>query len=303
MIVPSEIKAREAKKPIRLSDLHGTKALLRQHGLHTVCEEARCPNRSECFGRNTATFMILGDTCTRACGFCAVKTGLPANRYIDSTEPDRVAEAAFRLGLKHVVITSVNRDDLPDGGARHFADCLEAVRSRLPQATTEVLTPDFKGDLAALDTVLAALPDVYNHNVETVPRLYKHVRPGARYERSLSLLRRARESGVRYVKSGIMIGLGETEDEVAAICHDFVAAGVNMITLGQYFQPTREQLPVESYASDDRFARFGDLARSTGIEHVYSGRFVRSSYNADKIYQELTESRAASTSDYKSHLL
>ncbi len=255
------------------------KALLRGQELHTVCEEARCPNLGECWERGTATFMILGDVCTRACGFCAIKTGLPSLPP-DPGEPIRVAEAVVRMGLRHAVVTSVNRDDQPDGGASSFAAVIREIRIRLPSCTVEVLIPDLKGDRAALEIVLAARPDVLNHNVETVPRLYRTVRPGASFGRSLELLRRAKEAGLR-TKSGIMLGLGEQWEEVLETVQAIREAGTDILTLGQYLRPSPQHLPVKRFYTPDEFARLGDAARRLGYHHVESAPLVRSSYHAE----------------------
>jgi lipoic acid synthetase len=264
---------------------HATKALLRERALNTVCEEARCPNLGECFSRGTATVMLLGDRCTRRCGYCSVETGRPSPP--DPGEPERVAEAAARLRLRYVVLTSVNRDDLPDGGAAHFAATVRAVRRALPEAGIEVLTPDFKGDPEALATVLAAGPTVFNHNIETVPRLFPHLRPQGRYAVSLAVLRTARELQPDVpTKSGLMLGLGETDDEVRGVLADLRASSVSILTLGQYLRPTREHEPVSRYRTPDEFARLGDEARGLGFPTVYSGVFVRSSYNAEEVYRD-----------------
>lgn len=253
--------------------------LLDDLSLHTVCQEARCPNLAECFGRGTATFMILGDRCTRGCRFCAVAHGKPVP--VDRREPERVAEAAVRLGLDHVVVTSVTRDDLPDGGAGQFAETIEAVRRRLPRSTVEVLIPDFAGSCAALERVLAAEPDVLNHNLETVPRLYARVRPGADYRRSLGVLAYARTRGKRVkTKSGLMLGLGECATEVLQVLQDLRRAGCDMLTLGQYLQPTDRQLPVARYVPPDEFQGYQDRAEQMGFRSVAAGPLVRSSYHA-----------------------
>jgi len=255
--------------------------LMRDADLHTVCEEARCPNIGECWSRGTATFMILGDTCTRSCGFCAVKTGRPG--FLDTAEPRRVALAAQRMGLRHAVITSVNRDELPDGGASIFASTIEWVRRLSPGTTIEVLIPDFKGDRESLATVLAARPEILNHNTETVPRLYRQVRPQAVYERSLELLRRAKELDPGTVtKSGLMVGLGETEPELLEVCHDLAAQGVEVLTLGQYLQPTPAHLPIVRYWHPEEFARVRERALAMGFTHVEAGPLVRSSYHAEE---------------------
>jgi lipoic acid synthetase len=273
---PEWIKARAPLGP----GFERLKGLLRGLDLHTVCEEAHCPNLGECWNRGTATFMILGDVCTRACGFCAVKTGLPAVPP-DALEPLRVAEAAARLGLRHVVITSVNRDDQRDGGAGVFAACVREIRRRLPGCAVELLVPDFKGDWAALQVVLDARPDVLNHNTETVPRLYRRVRPGARFERSLELLRRAKQAGL-LAKSGIMLGLGEARDEVDECLRAIRAAGTDVLTLGQYLRPSPAHLPVERYWTPAEFRELRDFALGLGFGHVEAGPLVRSSYHADE---------------------
>lgn len=247
--------------------------------LNTVCESAHCPNIGECWGNRTATFMILGDICTRSCGFCAVKTGRPVG--LDEDEPRRVAEAIARLELRHAVITSVNRDELPDGGARIFARTLEEVRRRCPGTTVEVLIPDFKGNWEALERVMAAGPDILNHNIETVPRLYPQMRPQARYRRSLELLDRARLLGVAPTKSGMMLGAGEARDEIAQSLGDLAAVGCQLLTLGQYLSPSERHVPVARYAHPDEFAQWRDFARDLGFGHVESGPLVRSSYHAE----------------------
>jgi lipoic acid synthetase len=253
---------------------------MRSSGLHTVCEEARCPNIGECWNRGTATFMILGDVCTRACGFCAVRTGLPGSPP-DPDEPRRVADAVERMGLRHAVITSVNRDDQDDGGASIFAACIREVRRRVPGCAVEVLIPDFKGDRKALQTVMDALPDVLNHNVETVPRLYRQVRPGARFDRSLELLRRSRNAGLT-TKSGIMLGLGEGFEEVLDCIRAIRDAGTDILTVGQYLRPSLQHLPLLRYYTPDEFARIRSSALDLGFAHVESGPLVRSSYHAEE---------------------
>jgi len=260
-----------------------TRRFLDDLRLHTVCESARCPNQWECWSRGTATFMIGGDRCTRACRFCAVSTAKPLP--LDREEPARVAEAARRLGLKHVVITSVARDDLPDGGAAHFAATIAGLRAAKPDLTIEVLTPDFNNSSDAIGAVLAARPDVFNHNLETVRRLTPGVRSRATYDRSLSVLRRAKTHGNPglFTKSGLMLGLGETEAEIGEALGDLRAVGCDILTLGQYLQPTREHLPVVEYVPPERIAALGEEARSLGFVHVASAPKVRSSYNADGI--------------------
>lgn len=263
------------------------RGLLKAGCLHTVCEEARCPNLWECFSRRTATFLILGDTCTRNCRFCAVKHGRPHG--VDWDEPARVAEAASRLGLRHVVVTSVTRDDLPDGGAWFFAETIRTVRDRIPGATIEVLIPDFHGDGQALETVLKAGPHVLNHNLETVRRLYDTVRPQAAYDRSLTLLSRVRDSAPRLpAKSGIMLGLGEMPEEVHAALEDLRSAGCCMLTIGQYLQPSRQHLPVERFVPPEVFDAWQEKALSLGFRAVASGPFVRSSYRAAELYRTAT---------------
>jgi lipoyl synthase len=257
------------------------KALMREQNLHTVCEEARCPNIGECWEDRTATFMILGDVCTRRCGFCAVSHGRPT--WEDWGEPDRVGGTVARMGLAHVVVTSVNRDDLADGGAGIFARTIAAIRREAPGCRVEVLIPDFQGSSTALEIVLEARPDVLNHNVETVPRLYREVRPGARYERSLELFVRARRHPTAPVtKSGIMLGLGETSDELRAAMTDLRAAGVQLLTLGQYLRPSLAHLPVARYVPPEEFATLAAVGEALGFRHVEAGPLVRSSYHAKK---------------------
>lgn len=256
-----------------------TKRLVKDLRLHTVCEEAHCPNVGECWGHKTATFMLLGDVCTRNCAFCAVAHGQPTT--VDPYEPERVAEGVVRLGLRHIVVTSVDRDDLPDGGAGHFARTAEAIKKRVPDCTVEVLVPDFKGDLAAVETVVDAPVDIFNHNIETVPRLYKHVRPGSKYDRSLHLLRHAKERRSELLtKTGLMLGLGEEFDELNTVFADIAATGCNILTLGQYLRPSSSQLAVERYVSPAEFSALRQEALRFGFRHVESGPLVRSSYHA-----------------------
>ncbi len=260
---------------------HELKALMREHRLHTVCEEARCPNIGECWNAGTATFMILGDVCTRACGFCAVTSGRPG--AIDELEPLRLARTVELLGLDYCVITSVNRDDQPDGGAHVFTRCINAIRYRRPQTRVEVLIPDFMGNWDALRTVVEARPFVLNHNVETVPRLYPKVRFKARYERSLELLARAKRLAPDLLtKSGLMVGLGETVDEVLAVMRDLRDAGVDIVTIGQYLRPTAKHLAVQRYYAPEEYAVFREEGRRLGIGHVEAGPLVRSSYHAER---------------------
>jgi lipoic acid synthetase len=256
-----------------------TRALVKELGLHTVCEEARCPNLGECWGHKTATFMLLGDTCTRNCGFCAVTHGRPLT--IDPDEPGRVARAVARLGLRHVVVTSVNRDDLPDGGAAHFAATAKAIKALVPATRVEVLVPDFQGDQEAVRTVVESPIDILNHNLETVPRLYRRVRPGARYQRSLGLLAAARKIRPSCLtKAGLMLGLGESHDELHQVFGDLRAVDCDILTLGQYLRPSPAHLPVERYVPPEEFAALREEAVATGFRHVESGPLVRSSYHA-----------------------
>jgi lipoic acid synthetase len=256
------------------------KRIMRTLDLHTVCESARCPNMGECWEHRTATFMILGNICTRACGFCAVPSGKPLGPP-EEDEPERVAEAVEQMGLRYAVVTSVNRDDQEDGGAEIFARTIRRIRERVPGCRVEVLIPDFRGDWQALETVLAARPDVLNHNMETVPRLYRAVRKGAVYERSLKLLRRAGEMlpGIA-TKTGMMLGLGETREEVLQAMQEIAAQGTHILTLGQYLQPTPEHLPIERYVHPDEFAEYKRLGETMGLKHVEAGPLVRSSYHA-----------------------
>lgn len=251
--------------------------------LHTVCQSASCPNQGECFHAGTATFLILGNICTRGCRFCGVPKGQPG--LVDSAEPENVATAVKTMGLKHAVVTSVTRDDLPDGGAGQFVACIRALRSSCPEITVEVLTPDFAGQSEALAKVLAEQPEVFNHNVETVPRLYPQVRPQANYRRSLEVLRTASEAKIIWVKSGLMLGLGETEAEVLSVLQDLRQRGVNSLTLGQYLRPTREHLQVVDYIHPERFKALGDEASRLGFAHVASGPLVRSSYHAGAVFR------------------
>lgn len=268
------------------AEVHALKSRLRGLRLQTVCELARCPNLHECFARGAATFMILGSQCTRGCRFCAV----PKNRHPALPDPDeaaRVAEAARTGGLRHVVITSVNRDDLPDKGANHFAATIREVRSAAPEACIEVLAPDFQGSLDSLAVLLEAAPDVFNHNLETVPRLYRRVRPGADYRQSLAALRFAKTYRPELLtKSGLMLGLGETRDEIEQVLRDLRACGVEIVTLGQYLQPTRRSLPVAAYLLPEQFDGYRDYARALGFRMVFSGPLVRSSYMADWVHRE-----------------
>ena len=276
---PAWIRVKAASPNSRFYDI---KKILREQKLHTVCEEASCPNIAECFGKGTATFMILGDICTRRCPFCDVAHGRPLAP--DAEEPRHLAETIGLLRLSYVVITSVDRDDLKDGGAQHFVDCIREVRKASPQTTIEVLVPDFRGRLErALEVLDAAPPDVMNHNLETVPRLYRKARPGGDYRHSLSLLQqfKRRHAGVP-TKSGLMVGLGETDDEILAVMRDLRAHDVDMLTIGQYLQPSPHHLPVERYVHPDQFDRFGEAASGMGFKHAAVGAMVRSSYHADR---------------------
>ncbi len=257
------------------------KRLVQELRLHTVCESAACPNLGECWNRSTATFMILGNVCTRRCGFCAVQKGAP--EPVDYDEPRRVAVAVAAMGLRYAVVTSVDRDDRKDGGAELFALTIQAIRDCSPDCRVEVLVPDFQGSHPAMDAVLAARPHVLNHNVETVPRLYRTARIGSRYERSLDMLRYASESAPSIpTKSGIMLGLGETEDEIVQVMRDFQANQVDIMTMGQYLRPSRDHLPIRKYYSPAEFARLREQALEIGIPHVEAGPLVRSSYHADE---------------------
>jgi lipoic acid synthetase len=266
------------------SDLHGTKSMLRKYGLSTVCEEARCPNKGVCFRRPTATFMILGHKCTRDCGFCAVSSGKPSE--VDLDEPRRIALAAKEMGLRYIVVTSVTRDDLQDGGALQFAMTIRALKAEIKGVKVEVLTPDFGGDTGALRTVLDAGPDVFNHNVETVPRLYPNVRPKADYRRSINMLRKTREITQDVaVKSGLMLGLGESFSEVLEVLADLRNAGCDLLTIGQYLRPTRKNLKVTEYVPPETFERFRTIATGMGFRYVASFPLARSSMNAEEMYE------------------
>ena len=267
------------------------KQLMRSKSLHTVCEEARCPNMGECWANRTATFMILGSVCTRSCGFCAVATGRPM--ALDWEEPRRVAEAVTQMGLNHVVVTSVNRDELHDGGATLFAATIRWIRRMNPECAVEVLTPDFKGSREALKVVMDAKPDVFNHNVETVPRLYHRVRPQAVYERSLDVLAWAKASNPgKPTKTGFMLGLGETRDEIVDLLRDIRARNVDIVTIGQYLRPSPDHLPIERYAPPDEFREYARIGREMGFRNVYSGPLVRSSYHAWDQVKNLAEEPA-----------
>ncbi len=275
------------KERVSLRDLHEMKVGLRDSELHTVCEEARCPNRTHCFTHGTATFLLMGDTCTRACGFCSIKSGKP--NALNPHEPEETAERVAQLNLRYAVLTSVNRDDLPDGGAAHFAATIRAIKRRNPATGVEVLTPDFMGDLEAVAQVVAAGPAVFNHNTETVPSLYSTVRPAGRFERTLAVLKEAKHLGTALfgpefrTKSGLMLGLGETEEELLAVFKALAEVGVDILTLGQYLRPTRFQLPVVRYVTPEEFAELGRKAKAFGFHTVYAGPLVRSSFNAHEV--------------------
>jgi lipoic acid synthetase len=273
------------KRPLPTGEMSFTTRVIEDLRLETVCESAKCPNRTECWSHRTATFMILGNVCTRPCGFCSVPKG--KTEPLQADEPERVAEAAARLGLEHVVITCVTRDDLPDGGAEHFYRCVLAVRERT-EAAVEVLTSDFRGDRSAVSRVVEARPDVFNHNTETVPRLYERVRRNAEYQRTLNLLKQVKDEAPDMpTKSGLMLGLGETPDEVLDVAADLRRVGVEMLTIGQYLQPTPEHLPVERFVPPEEFDEIGRLCRNLGFTLVASGPFVRSSYHAGEMARVL----------------
>lgn len=284
---PRERLAPWLKKRLPKQDtVQEVRGLIEGLDLNTVCQSARCPNLNECWSRKAATFMIMGDICTRTCRFCTVPKGKPL--ALDAREPEHVAEAAAKLELRHVVVTSVDRDDLPDQGAGHFADTIHAIRRRLPDSVIEVLTPDFRGELELVDVVADAKPDIFNHNLESVPRLYRRVRPGAGYERSLALLARIKERHPeQFTKSGLMLGLGEKQDELDQVLQDLRAHGVDILTLGQYLRPTLAQLPVERFIPPEEFKQWEVRGRELGFKAVAAGPFVRSSYNADEVYKAL----------------
>ncbi len=285
---PAWIRVKAPTHPV----YHETRALMRENRLHTVCEEAACPNIGECWARRHATMMIMGDTCTRACAFCNVRTGMP--HALDADEPARVADAVARLGLRHVVVTSVDRDDLPDGGAHHFAAVIRAIRAAAPATTIEVLTPDFLRKPGAADIVVAARPDVFNHNLETVPRLYPTIRPGARYYQSLRLLDRVKQlDPTMFTKSGLMVGLGEDRVELMQVMDDLRIADVDFLTIGQYLQPTVKHAAVARFVTPEEFADFAALARGRGFLLVSASPLTRSSYHADADFAALRAARAA----------
>ena len=276
--LPDWIRARR----LQLGELHGIKSRMRAGGLNTVCEEARCPNRSECFSRGTATFLINGRTCTRNCAYCSIAHGRPV--ALDPGEPDELVRAATEMGLKHVVITSVDRDDLSDGGAAAFVECIRRLRDLPSSPTVEVLTPDFRGQMSAVDAIIAARPDVYNHNVETVPRLYREVRRSGRYQWALDVLARVAERDTAILrKSGMMVGLGEEPDEVVAVLENLARAGCQVVTIGQYLRPTTAQVAVKRYWRPEEFAALEAEGTRLGLD-VFAGPFVRSSYRAEEAF-------------------
>lgn len=283
---PAERLPQWLRKPAaEFRAVHDLKVELRRRALHTVCESARCPNIHECFSRQAATFMILGNVCTRRCGFCAVPQGV--GETLDPDEPKHVAEMAAQMGLRYVVITSVNRDELPDGGSTHFAETVSEVRRALPDAQVEVLTPDFCGDLGAVARVLDAGPDVFNHNMETVSRLYNRVRPQADYRQSLAVIEFAKRYRPKALtKSGLMVGLGESEEEVRELLRELRQAAADVATIGQYLQPRRNRLPVEEFVTPAKFERYRGYGEAIGFRAVFSGPFVRSSYMADLVEEE-----------------
>jgi lipoic acid synthetase len=282
--LPAWIRTRK----LQLGELHEIKKRMRSGGLHTVCEEARCPNRSECFSRGTATFLINGRVCTRNCSYCSIAHGRP--QAIDPDEPRQLAEAVVAMGLEHVVITAVDRDDLADGGASGFVECIERLKALEKPPTIEVLTPDFRGDMVQVDRIVDAGPDVYNHNVETVPRLYREVRRSGRYEWAMEVLQRvAGRNPSMLRKSGMMVGLGETRDEVVAVLSDLKDSGCQAVTIGQYLRPTPQQAEVVRYWSPDEFADLEKAGTDLGLE-VFAGPFVRSSYRAEEAYLKVINS-------------
>lgn len=286
------------EKPLRLPEWvrrsvlnteenRGVRKILKDKRLNTICESGRCPNKGECWAMGTATFMLMGPLCTRTCKFCSVNKGLPGP--LDEDEPFRIAQAAAEMGLNHVVLTSVNRDDLPDQGAGHFSRTIRALYDTIPGVAVEVLTPDFQGRRDCIEIVLQAGPTVYNHNVETVPRLYRKVRPGSKYPRSLSVLNMAKDINPDiHTKSGLMLGLGETEEEIKAVLDDLRLIDCDFLTLGQYLRPTRDQLPVQRYVTPEEFKKLGDYAWTLGFKMVHSGPLVRSSYHAKELAGQLS---------------
>lgn len=295
--IPPENSPRKLTKPewirVKAPQSEGyksTRELMRANKLNTVCEEAACPNIGECWTKGHATVMILGDTCTRACAFCNIKTGVP--NKVDADEPRHLAEAVGKLGLNHVVITSVDRDDLEDGGANHFAQCIEYIRTTAPNTTIEILTPDFRRKDGNLEIVVKARPDVFNHNIETVPRLYQRIRPGARYFHSLNLLKKVKEiDPTIFTKSGIMVGLGETKEEVLQVMDDFRSADIDFITIGQYLQPTPKHADVDRFVTPEEFDYYARVAKTKGFLMVSASPLTRSSYHADRDFAEMRDAR------------
>ena len=292
VVVPRRRLPAWLKRPMPSTEMMFTSGVIEDLRLETVCESAKCPNRTECWSQKTATFMILGNVCTRPCAFCSVPRG--KTETVQEDEPERVAEAAFRLGLKHVVITCVTRDDLPDGGAEHFYRCVLAVRERTG-ADVEVLTSDFRGNRRAISRVIEARPDVFNHNTETVPRLYERVRRNAEYSRTLNLLKQVKDEAPNMpTKSGLMLGLGETIEEVLDVAADLRSVGVDLLTIGQYLQPNPESLPVERFVPPEEFDDIGEKCRQLGFSLVASGPFVRSSYHAGEMAESARVAQAVS---------
>ena len=290
---PAWIRVRASSSPVYAE----TREIVRSHKLHTVCEEASCPNIGECWSQRHATMMIMGDTCTRACAFCNVRTGLPGP--LEQSEPERVADAVAKLGLAHIVITSVDRDDLDDGGAAHFAATIRAIRATAPSATIEVLTPDFLRKEGALETVVEARPDVFNHNLETVPGLYLRIRPGARYFHSLRLLQRVKElDAAMFTKSGIMVGLGETRDEVLQVMDDLRSADVDFLTIGQYLQPTKKHAEVKSFVTPEDFKAYETIAYAKGFLLVSATPLTRSSHHAGEDFARLKAARVSAANPW-----
>ncbi len=283
--LPTRLPEWLKKSVLNTEENRGVRKILKEQRLNTICESGRCPNKGECWASGTATFMLMGAVCTRTCQFCAVNKGKP--QPLEADEPMRVAVAAKNMNLRHVVLTSVNRDELPDQGANHFADTIKTLYETIPGVAVEILTPDFQGRRECLEIVLAAKPSVFNHNVETVPRLYKKVRPGSKYDRSLAVLSMAKEIDATIpTKSGLMLGLGETKEEVLQVMADLRSIDCDFLTLGQYMRPTRDQLPVQRYVTPEEFEELADLAEGMGFKTVHSGPLVRSSYHAKEVYQD-----------------
>ncbi|MBX9878254.1 MAG: lipoyl synthase [Candidatus Obscuribacterales bacterium] len=283
--LPTRLPEWLKKNILNTEENRGVRKILKEQRLNTICESGRCPNKGECWASGTATFMLMGAVCTRTCQFCAVNKGKP--QPLEEDEPTRVAMAAKNMNLRHVVLTSVNRDELPDQGANHFAKTIRTLYETIPGVAVEILTPDFQGRKECLEIVLAAKPSVFNHNVETVPRLYRKVRPGSKYDRSLSVLAMSKEIDASIpTKSGLMLGLGETQEEVLQVMADLRAIDCDFLTLGQYMRPTRDQLPVQRYVTPEEFEALADKAEAMGFKTVHSGPLVRSSYHAKEVYQD-----------------